>query len=81
MAARPAFLYTAGDVDGLAIALEAFMRDPSAAIEMGKRARERVVAEFSVDAEAAKIAAIYRELLGPPDPRSRRAPRRLTTNI
>ena len=56
------------------------MRDPAAAIEMGKRARERVVAEFSVDAEAAKIAAVYRELLGPPDPRSRRAPRRLTTN-
>lgn len=53
------------DADGLTLALDALMRDPLQAIEMGKRARERVVAEFSVDAEAGRIAAVYRQVLEP----------------
>ncbi len=52
-----------GDVDALVAALEPLMRDPAAAIAMGERARRRVVAEFSLDAEAEKIAEVYRTLV------------------
>jgi mannosyltransferase len=51
-----------GDVDALVEALEPLMRDPSAAAVMGERARARVVERFSLDAEADKIAAVYRAL-------------------
>ena len=52
-----------GDVDALVAALEPLMRDPAAASAMGTRARERVVEKFSLDAEAAGIAAVYRRLV------------------
>jgi mannosyltransferase len=52
-----------GDVDALVAALEPLMRDPNAAAAMGARARERVVSEFSLDAEANRIAAVYRTLV------------------
>jgi mannosyltransferase len=52
-----------GDADALAAALEPLMRNPAAAAAMGARGRERVVATFSLDAEAARIAAVYRKLL------------------
>ena len=52
-----------GDVDALVAALEPLMRDPNAAAAMGARARERVVSEFSLDAEASRIAAVYRTLV------------------
>ena len=52
-----------GDVDALAAALEPLMRNPAAAAAMGARGRERVVATFSLDAEAARITAVYRKLL------------------
>lgn len=52
-----------GDVDALAAALEALMRDPAAAAAMGERARARVVEKFSLDAEARQIAAVYRTLV------------------
>ncbi len=48
-----------GDVDALTAALEKLMRDPAAAATMGRRARERAVAEFSLDAEVAGIAKLY----------------------
>jgi mannosyltransferase len=48
-----------GDVDALIAALEKLMHDPSAAATMGRRARERAVAEFSLDAEVAGIAKLY----------------------
>ena len=51
-----------GDVDALVAALEPLMRDPARAAAMGRRARERVVAEFSVAAEAERILAVYREV-------------------
>jgi mannosyltransferase len=51
-----------GDVDAFVAALEPLMRDPVSAIEMGTRARARVVAKFSLDAEAAAIAEVYRGL-------------------
>jgi mannosyltransferase len=39
------------------------MRDPSFATEMGARGRTRVVEKFSLDAEANRIAEVYRTLV------------------
>ncbi len=52
-----------GDVDALVGALEPLMREPERAAEMGARARTRVVAAFSLDSEAERIAAVYRQAL------------------
>ena len=52
-----------GDADALAAALEPLMRDPAAATAMGERGRQRVIATFSLDAEAARIAEVYRTLV------------------
>jgi mannosyltransferase len=52
-----------GDVDALVAALEPLMRDPAAAAQMGERARARVLEKFSLDAEAAAIAEVYRSLV------------------
>jgi mannosyltransferase len=57
-------LVPTGDADAMAAALEPLMRDPANAAAMGQRARDSVVAEFGVDAEAAKIADVYRRVLG-----------------
>ena len=51
------------DADGLTMALEALMFDPDSAMKMGERARERAVSHFSVDAEAKRIAMVYRHVL------------------
>jgi mannosyltransferase len=55
-------LTPSGDVDALVAALEPLMRDPVAAAAMGARARARVVETFSLDAEAGRIADVYRTL-------------------
>ncbi|MBI5263812.1 MAG: glycosyltransferase family 4 protein [Bradyrhizobium sp.] len=52
-----------GDVEAMVAALEPLMRDPQAAVAMGQRARERVLAKFSLDAEAGRIAQVYRTLV------------------
>jgi mannosyltransferase len=52
-----------GDVDALVAALEPLLRDPAAAAAMGALARERIVEKFSLDAEANKIAEVYRALV------------------
>ncbi len=52
-----------GDVDALVAALEPLMRDPAAAAQMGEQARARVLEKFSLDAEAAGIAEVYRSLV------------------
>jgi mannosyltransferase len=52
-----------GDVEALVAALEPLMQDPAAALAMGERARTRVVEKFSLEAEADKIAAVYRTLV------------------
>jgi mannosyltransferase len=51
-----------GDVDALVAALEPLLRDPASAVAMGARARKRVVEKFSLDAEANKIATVYKSL-------------------
>jgi mannosyltransferase len=48
-----------GNVDALVAALEPLMRDPASAAAMGERARARVLAKFSLDVEADKIAEVY----------------------
>jgi mannosyltransferase len=53
-----------GDVGALAAALEPLMRDPASATAMGERARARVLEQFSLDAEANRIAEVYRVVLG-----------------
>ncbi len=52
-----------GNARALAEAIEPLMRDPATATAMGAHARQRVVAQFSLDAEAAKIAAVYRSVM------------------
>jgi mannosyltransferase len=52
-----------GDVEALVAALEPLLRDPASAAAMGARARARVVEKFSLDAEANRIAEVYRELV------------------
>ena len=52
-----------GDVDALVSALEPLMRVPQRATELGRNGRARVLAEFTVDAEVERIAAVYRQVL------------------
>jgi len=58
------FLREPGDVEGLAAALLALVRDPAAAARMGAAGRARAERQTWGRA-AARVAAIYRELLGP----------------
>src|SRR6202030_4747012 len=51
-----------GDVDALVAALEPLMRDPASATAMGERGRARVLEKFSLDAEASRIAEVYRNI-------------------
>ena len=51
-----------GDAAALVAALEPLMRDPASRTAMGARARARVLARFSLDAEASRIAEVYRNL-------------------
>jgi mannosyltransferase len=52
-----------GDADALVEALEPLMRDPAAAAAMGERGRVRVLEKFSLEAEANRIAEVYRTLV------------------
>src|ERR1700761_7838419 len=56
-------LVPSGDVDALVAALEPLMQDPEACGAMGARGRERVLTQFSLEAEANRIADVYRLLL------------------
>jgi glycosyltransferase involved in cell wall biosynthesis len=40
------------------------MRDPQRVAALGRSARARVIAEFTIDAEVERIAAVYRQVLG-----------------
>jgi starch synthase len=52
------------DPEVLAGALNALLRDPDLAAEMGRRGRARAAAEFDWAAIAAQTAALYRDLAG-----------------
>jgi mannosyltransferase len=56
-------LTPSGDADALVAALEPLMRDPASAAAMGERGRARVMEKFSLDAEADRIAEVYRALV------------------
>ena len=51
-----------GDVDALVKALEPLLADPASCAAMGTRARARVLEKFSLEAEARRIAEVYRRL-------------------
>jgi mannosyltransferase len=51
-----------GDVDALVAALEPLLGDPTSCTAMGARARARMLEQFSLDAEAGRIAEVYRGL-------------------
>jgi mannosyltransferase len=55
-------LVPTGDVDAMTAALEVLMRDPVHTNRMGKRARTRVMAEFSIEAEVIRIAGLYQQV-------------------
>jgi alpha-maltose-1-phosphate synthase len=55
-------LVPAGDEAALASAINALIRDPARAAELGARGRARAVAEFSWDRIAARTAQLYAEL-------------------
>jgi mannosyltransferase len=61
-------LVPTGDAAALARALEPLMRDPEHARAMGEKARARVLAEFSIEVEAERIAGVYRKVLGSASP-------------
>ncbi len=50
------------DPEALGLALSALVPDPARAAEMGRRGRERAIAEFSWPAIAAQTARLYAEL-------------------
>jgi len=52
-----------GDVDALVTAIEPLMRNPASASAMGERGRLRVLEKFSLQAEAGRIAEVYRGLI------------------
>lgn len=52
-----------GDAEALVAALEPLLREPARAVAMGVRARARVEERFSLDAEANRIAEVYRTLV------------------
>ena len=55
-----------GDVEALRETLRALLADPRTAERLGRRARERVVAEFTWDRCAERCLAAYQELLAAP---------------
>jgi alpha-maltose-1-phosphate synthase len=55
-------LVPAGDESAFAAAINALIRDPARAAELGARGRHRAVAEFSWDKIAAQTAELYGEL-------------------
>jgi glycosyltransferase involved in cell wall biosynthesis len=61
---RTGLIVPAGDEQALAEAIVSLVRDPERARAMGAAARRRAVDEFSADAAAAGIEAVYREELG-----------------
>jgi sugar transferase (PEP-CTERM/EpsH1 system associated) len=59
---RSGFLFSAGDVAGLAAQLQRLLQDQTLPQEIGAAARERVVSLFSLEHMIAEYRSLYREL-------------------
>ena len=57
-------LVPARDVAALAAALTKLLRDPDLRCGMGRKGRERVMADFSPGRQAEEVATIYQTVLG-----------------
>lgn len=53
----------AGDFEGLAAAIERFLKDPGITAACGKAAREHVIRHFPLEGEARALNTIYRKLM------------------
>lgn len=56
--------FDAGDVPALTAHLQRLMDDPARAAELGRRGRERLIRDFSLDAAVQRLLVLYRELAG-----------------
>jgi sugar transferase (PEP-CTERM/EpsH1 system associated) len=59
---KTGFLFSAGDAAGLATTLEKLSRDASVRQQLSVAARQRALAEFSLERMAKEYGALYREL-------------------
>ncbi|MBC7230305.1 MAG: glycosyltransferase [Actinobacteria bacterium] len=57
------FVVPPGDAGALAAAIKRLVRDRALREEMGRRARERVLAEFNLEQMADRVADIYNEII------------------
>ncbi len=53
-----------GDLDGLVRAMEPLLADPEKARAMGRKGREKAVADHDITGEAARIVEVYERVLG-----------------
>lgn len=60
-------LIPSNNADALSQAIDKILSDPTAARAMGTKGRERVVQQFSWRARAARLSALYDQLLSPSD--------------
>lgn len=65
-AGRSGMLAAPGDPSALASAVMHLIDNPEHALELGGRARERTLARFNLDAEADRLAALYRRCAAVP---------------
>jgi glycosyltransferase involved in cell wall biosynthesis len=61
---RSGLLVAPGDAEGLAAALRQVLGDPALRLSLAARARDRVEAGLTREQMAARVSAVYRELLG-----------------
>lgn len=59
-------LFPVGDADGFAVAVAARLRDPALAEREGRAGRRRVEEHYAVSAVAARVAALYDDVLAQP---------------
>ncbi|MBK8475584.1 MAG: glycosyltransferase family 4 protein [Opitutaceae bacterium] len=62
--AETGYLVDADDMAGLEARMETLMADPARAEAMGRAGREHIVANFSIEREAAGIERVYRRVWG-----------------
>ncbi len=61
---REGLVVPPGNAGALADGVEALLRDPAMASRLGKKARERVLAEYTVDRMVGRYQQVHRQVLG-----------------